>query len=178
MSQPLVDEPLSALRGKALLRRHLLLLLLIIPMLLLARHEGDSIQVGEQIDTLAIQAPDSAPTGPLFHNPPVAILNDRPFQIDFFVDFDPGTIESINLFFRGDSSHTYKEIPLEGEYGRYSHVLPVEELRGSALTYYFLVVLRDYGLWAYPTGGDGVLQPFVIDLVPPTEKFFQKRYYD
>jgi hypothetical protein len=108
----------------------------------------------------------------------VAILNDRPFQIDFFVDLDPDTIESISLVFRGDSSHTYKEVPLEGEYGRYSHVLPVEELRGSALTYYFLVVLRDYGLWAYPTGGDGVLQPFVIDLVPPTEKYFQKRYYE
>ena len=187
MSQPLVDEPLSALRGKALLRRHLSLLLLIIPMLLLARQEDDSLQVGsqpdsvqvsEQPDTLAIQAPDSALTGPLFHNPPVAILNDRPFQIDFFVDFDPGTIESVNLFFRGDSSHTYKEIPLEGKYDRYSHVLPVEELWGSTLTYYFLVVLRDYGLWAYPTGGDGVLQPFVIDLVPPTEEFFQKRYYE
>jgi len=188
MSQPLVDEPLSALRGKALLRRHLLLLLLIIPMLLLARQEDDSLQVGsqpdsvqvsEQPDTLAIQAPDSALTGPLFHNPPVAILNDRPFQIDFFVNFNPDTIESISLVFRSDSSHTYKEIPLEGgEYGRYSHVLPVEELRGSALTYYFLVVLRDYGLWAYPTGEDGVLQPFVIGLVPPMEEFFQKRYYE
>ncbi len=150
---------------------------LFLPVLLLGQ-QPDSVQEGGQLDTLAIQAPDSALTGPLFHNPPVAILNDRPFRIDFFVDFDPGTIESVSLFFRGDSSLTYKEIPLEGKYGRYRHVLPEEELRGSALTYYFLVVLRDYGLWAYPTGGDGRLQPFIIGLVPPTEKFFQKRYYE
>jgi len=187
MSSPFIESDAAALRGKALLCRHLMLLLLIIPMLLLARQEDDSLQVGSQPDsvqvggqpdTLAIQAPDSALTGPLFHNPPMAILNDRPFQIDFFVIFDPDTIESISLVFRDDSSHTYKEIPLEGEYGRYRYVLPVEELRGSTLTYYFLVVLRDYGLWAYPTGEDGVLQPFVIDLIPPIEEFFQKRYYE
>jgi len=214
MSSPFIESDAAALRGKALWCWHLVLLLLIIPMLLLARQEGDSLQVGSQPDsvqvggqpdsvqvgsqpdsvqegsqpdsvqeggqpdTLAIQAPDSALTGPLFHNPPMAILNDRPFQIDFFVIFDPDTIESISLVFRDDSSHTYKEIPLEGEYGRYRYVLPVEELRGSTLTYYFLVVLRDYGLWAYPTGEDGVLQPFVIDLIPPIEEFFQKRYYE
>ncbi|UCH64174.1 MAG: hypothetical protein JSU77_07095 [Fidelibacterota bacterium] len=175
------------LSGKAPIRRYLSLLLLIIPMPLIAWQKDDGLQVvsqpdsvqeGGQPDTLTVQVPDSALTGPLFHNPPVAILNDRPFQIDFFVNFSPDTIESISLVFRNDSSHTYKEIPLHGEYNRYSHVLPVEELRGSVLTYYFLVVLRDYGLWAYPTGGDGVLKPYVINLVPPTEKFFQKRYYD
>lgn len=178
MSQSLVDIDIAELRGEAPLRRHLSLLLLLIPMLLLARQENDSLQVGEQPDTLVVLAPDTTLVGPLFHNPPVAILNDRPFRVDFFVDFDPEEIESVGLFIKGDSSHTFKEIPLEGEYGRYHYVLPVEELRGGALTYYFLVTLKDYGLWAYPTGKDGGLEPFVIDLVPPTKEFFQKRYYD
>jgi len=147
-------------------------------MLLLARQENDSLQVGGQSDTLMIRAPDSTLVGPLFHNPPVAILNDRPFRMDFFVDFDPKDIASVSLFLRGDSSQTYKEIPLTMEYTRYRHTLPVEELRGSGLTYYFLVTLKDYRLWAYPTGKDGRVQPFVIDLVPPTKEFFQKHYYD
>ena len=187
MSQPLVDSDVNAPSGRVLLRRHLLPLLLIIPILLLARQEDDSLQVGsqpdsvqvsEQPDTLAIQAPDSALTGPLFHNPPVAMLNDRPFRFDLFVDFDPGTIKSVSLFFRCDSSHTYREISLEGEYNRYQHTLRAEELRGGTLTYYFLVTLKDYSLWAYPTSEEGSPQPFVIDLVPPTKEFFQKRYYD
>lgn len=175
------------LRGKALLRRHLSLLLLIIPVLLLAWQEDDSlqvggqpdsIQVGEQPDTLAVLAPDTTLGGLLFHNPPVAILNDRPFRVDFFVDFDPEDIESVGLFIKGDSSHTYREIPLTGEHGHYQHQLPVEELRGGALTYYFLVTLKDYGLWAYPKDEQGRIRPFVVDLVPPTKEFFQKRYYD
>lgn len=183
----MVDSDSVALSGKALLRWHLSLLLLIIPMLMLAGQEDDSLKVGsqpdsvqegEQPDTLVVLAPDTTLVGPLFHNPPVAILNDRPFRVDFFVDFDPEEIESVGLFIKGDSSHTFKEISLEGEYGRYHYVLPVEELRGGALTYYFLVTLKDYGLWAYPTGKDGGLEPFVIDLVPPTKEFFQKRYYD
>ena len=174
----MVDSDPVAPSGKALLRRHLSLLFLIIPVLLLAWQENDSIQVCEQPDTLAVLAPDTTLVGPLFHNPPVAILNDRPFRVDFFVDFDPEDIESVGLFIKGDSSHTYREIPLTGEYGHYQHQLPVEELRGGALTYYFLVTLKDYGLWAYPTGKDGGLEPFVINLVPPTKEFFQKRYYD
>ena len=178
MSQPFVDSDPVAPSGKAPIRRHLPLLLLLMPLLLLAWQENDSIQVGGQPDTLAVLAPDTTLVGLLFHNPPVAILNDRPFRVDFFVDFDPEDIESVGLFIKGDSSHTYREIPLTGEDGHYQHQLPVEELRGGALTYYFLVTLKDYGLWAYPTGKDGGLEPFVINLVPPTKEFFQKRYYD
>jgi len=186
VSQPFVDRDVAVLCGEAPLRRRLSLLLLFIPMLLAQQEDDslqvggqpDSIQVGEQPDTLAVLAPDTTLVGPLFHNPPVAILNDRPFRVNFFVGFDPEDIESVSLFIRGDFSQTYREIPLEGEYGRYYYILPVEELRGGALTYYFLVTLKDYGLWAYPIGKDGGLEPFVIDLVPPTKEFFQKRYYD
>ncbi len=178
MSQPFVDSDPVAPSGKAPIRRHLPLLLLLMPLLLLAWQENDSIQVGGQPDTLAVLAPDTTLVCLIFHNPPVAILNDRPFRVDFFVDFDPEDIESVSLFIRGDFSQAYREIPLEGEDSRYHYVLPVEELRGGALTYYFLVTLKDYGLWAYPKDEQGRIRPFVVDLVPPTREFFQKRYYD
>lgn len=157
---------------------YLLPLVLLIPLLLLGRQQSDSARAGEPPDTLVAKAPDFALVGPLFHHPPVAILNDRPFRMDFFVNFDPEEIESVGLFIKGDSSHTFREIPLTEEYGRYRYVLQVEELQGSALTYYFLVTLKEYRLWAYPRGEDGRIEPFVIDLVPPTKEFFQKRYYD
>jgi len=162
-------------------------LLLLLPMLLLGQQNPDSLQVGqppdslevdEQPDTVTVSAPDSTFVGPLFHNPPVGILNDRPFRMDFFVDFDPEEIESVSLFIRGDSSETYREIPLTGEYNRYRYILPEEDLQGSTLSYYFLVILKDYRLWAYPRDEEGRIVPFVIDLVPPTKEFFQKELYD
>ena len=108
----------------------------------------------------------------------MAILNDRPFRFDFFVAFDDTALESVSLLVRREASLTYKEFPLVGQYNRYQHVLPVDELTGSAITYYFVVDRKDYGVWAYPTSPEGAIQPFVIDLVPPTLDFFQKRYYE
>ena len=141
---------------------------------------------GQQVETQEPQlladslAPPAAVelTGPLFHNPPVAILNERPFKLSFFVNFDTSEIVSVSLMLKTDTAHAYKEFPLQGEFSRYDHVLAEEELRGETLTYYFLVDRKDYGLWAYPTGADGTIEPYVIDLVPPTKEFFQKRYYE
>ena len=151
---------------------------LLMPVLLVSRQPPDSVQAGEPPDTALAMRPYSAVATPLFHQPPVAILNDRPFIVDFFVDFDPDSIAAVSLLYRSDSSSSYTEVFLPGEYGRYQYRLPVEQLRGDALTYYFLVTMKDYRLWGYPTGEGGRIEPFVIDLVPPTREFFQKRYYD
>jgi hypothetical protein len=85
----------------------------------------------------------------------------------------------VALLFRTDSTRNFKEIPLGGEYYRYRYLIPKEELQeGAALTYYFLVGLKDYRLYAYPKDSMDQLNPFVIDLVPPTKEFFQQRLYD
>ncbi len=165
----------------------LLLPLVLVQVLLLARQESDSLQTGSQpdsiqvdgqLDTLMIRPPDSTWTGPLFHNPPVAILNDRPFRMDLIVNSDPDDISSISLFIKGDTAEVFKEIPLTMQYGRCQYYIPEEELQGGALTYYFLLTTEDYRLWAYPLDEDGQLQPYVIDLVPPTREFFQRGYHE
>ena len=175
-------------RHAAGLLRFLLFLLLIVQAPLLAWQESDStrapaqpdsLQTSGLLDTLMIRAPDSTWTaGPLFHNPPVAILNDRPFRMDLIVSSNPDNISSISLFIKGDTASVFKEIPLTMQYGRCQYNVPVEELQGAALTYYFLLTTKDYRLWAYPLDEHGTLQPFVIELVPPTREFFQMRYYE
>ena len=152
-------------------------LLCLLP-LIVAGQTADSLPAPLQADNVTASRMDSSLVGPLFHNPPVAILNDRPFRFDFFVAFDDTALERVSLLVRKADSLTYREIPLEGQYNRYQHVLPVDELTGSAITYYFVVDRKDYGVWAYPTSPEGAIQPFVIDLVPPTLDFFQKRYYE
>ncbi|UCD36653.1 MAG: hypothetical protein JSW54_07355 [Fidelibacterota bacterium] len=139
---------------------------------------SDSLQVASHPDTLEASPEKASLVMPLFHNPPVAILNDRPFRMDLFVNIQPEDIESVSLFIRVDTTENFEEIPLDGKYRRYRYILPQEELRGNALIYYFLVVLKDYSLYAYPVNEDSLLEPFVIDLVPPTLEFFQKELYD
>ena len=125
-----------------------------------------------------IRAPDSTWASALFHNPPVAILNDRPFRMDLIVNSELVDISSISLFIKGDTAEVFKEIPLTMQYGRCQYYIPEEELQGGTLTYYFLLTTKDYRLWAYPLDEDGKLEPYVIDLVPPTREFFQRGYYE
>ncbi|MFQ6030474.1 MAG: hypothetical protein ACE5Q6_23615 [Dehalococcoidia bacterium] len=145
------------------------LLIFLLPTLLFAQLPQDS---------LTPEPAAAAFFGHIVHQPPKAILNDRPYIMDLFLNFDSSEVAAVSLFLRDDSSQGFREIPLEGRFGRYRHVLLVEALRGTQLTYFFLVTLRDWRLWAYPLAPDGHIQPFVIDLVPPTQKFFQNRLYD
>lgn len=114
----------------------------------------------------------------IFYHPPYAILNDRPYIFDLVLDFEPDEIASVSLFLRTDASQTYQELAMVGKFGRYSQIVPVTQLTGKRLTYFFLVTMQDYALWGYPVGKDGRIQPYVIDLVPPTQEFFQKHYYE
>ncbi len=112
----------------------------------------------------------------LFHEPPArGILNDRPFLVYLFVNIDSSQIVGASINIKNDSSQVYHEYPLTGVFGRFGQRLPVEDLVGSYLEYYFLVELRDYGLLAYPQAADGHYAPFKIPLVIPTQEYFQKR---
>lgn len=154
------------------------LLALIIPIVIQAQ-VADTSGLEEASDTMRTRMAETALSVPLFHNPPVAILNDRPFRMDLFVNFDPVEIENVAFLFRIDSTSNFKEVPLGGEYNRYRYIIPKEDLQGgAALTYYFMVTLKDYRLYAYPKDSLDQLIPFVIDLVPPTKEFFQQRLYD
>lgn len=154
------------------------LLALLIPLFIQAQ-VADTSGLAEPADTLSSRDAKASLLKPLFHNPPVAILNDRPFRMDVFVNFDPPEIEHVALLFRADTTGNFKEISLEGEYHRYRYIIPKEELQGnSTLTYYFLVTLKDYRLYAYPKDSLDQLDPFIIDLVPPTKEFFQQRLYE
>ena len=129
-------------------------------------------------DSLLGMAPTSDSPSRIFYHPPYAMLNDRPHVVDLIVEFDAHEIVSVSLYLRTDASQTYQELAMAGKFGRYSRVLPVNQLTGERLTYFFLVTMQDYALWGYPIGEDGHIQPYVIDLVPPTQEFFQKHYYE
>jgi hypothetical protein len=154
------------------------LLALILPLFIQAQ-VADTSGMDATSDTISTRSAEINLLAPLFHNPPVAILNDRPFRMDLFVNFDPEEIEKVALLFRTDSIRYFKEIPIGGEYYRYRYIIPKEELQeGAALSYYFLVTLKDYRLYAYPKDSLDQPDPFVIDLVPPTKEFFQQHLYD
>ena len=118
------------------------------------------------------------PPANISHHPPNAILNDRPFIMELMVDFAPESVASVALYMRSDSSRAYLELPMTGAFGRYRLIIPAAELEGDTLIYFFLVTMHDYGLWAYPTGEDGRIQPFVVARVAPTLEFFKQRLYD
>jgi hypothetical protein len=176
MVYPRVVAPVNKSRSSAAVSW--LLFWLLFPLLALTQQQPDCAITVEHPDSLPVSPGEPSLIMPLFHNPPVAILNDRPFRMDLFVNLVIEDVESVSLFMRVDTAKNYKEIPLEGEYSRYRYIIPKEELQGDALTYYFLVTLKDYSLYAYPMDAEEQPEPFVIDLVPPTKEFFQKELYD
>ena len=110
-----------------------------------------------------------AHSDPFAHHAPNAIMNNRPYPVELIATLENKTIGTVSLMFRTNQSETYREIHLDGEYGRYSYSIPVEMLSGDTLTYFFLVAMKDYGLWAWPLDPDGRIRPFMVALLPPDE---------
>lgn len=126
---------------------------------------------------LTMAAQDStAPAVMLLHSPPHAILNDRPYIVEFIVEVDSAAIETVSLYYANDSTLSFREVSMPGEYNRHRVVLPQSELQGSTFTYFFLVTTADYGLWGYPVISGGAIAPIVRELVPPSKAYFQREY--
>ncbi len=133
--------------------------------------EADTVQVDTaQVDTTAVPPPPA-----MFHSAPRAIPNNRPYVIDLFVSLDPAEIEEVHLFVRTDTTRSFQEFTLRGQYGRYRHTVTAEQLGDSLVTYFFLLSRRDYGLVGYPRDLGGGIQPFQVQVVEPTLEFFQDR---
>lgn len=126
---------------------------------------------------LWLSAQDSPPAGILLlHSPPHAVLNDRPYRIDFIVEMDTIPVESVSLFYMTNTGLTFRELDMPGAYNRHYAVLPSAELQGDSLTYFFLVTTDGFGLWGYPSTGKGGIAPIVRALVPPTQGYFEREF--
>jgi len=112
----------------------------------------------------------------LLHSPPHAILNDRPYRIDFIVEMDTISIESVSLYYMTNTGLTFRELDLPGAFNRHFAVLPATELLGDSLTYFFLVTTESFGLWGYPSDGRGGIAPIVRALVPASQGYFEREF--
>ncbi len=128
-----------------------------------------------QVDTAQVDTVAAPPPPAMFHSAPRAIPNNRPYVIDLFVSLDPAEIEEVHLFVRTDTTRSFQEFTLRGQYGRYRHTLTMEQLGDSLVTYFFLLSRRDYGLVGYPRDQGVGIQPFRVQVVEPTLEFFQSR---
>ncbi len=138
---------------------------------LLGYQEADSAQ----IDTSLADTVTAPPPPAMFHNAPRAIPNNRPYVIDLFVSLEPAEIEEVHLFVRTDTTRSFQEFTLRGQYGRYRYILTEEQLGDSLVAYFFLLSRRDYGLVGYPRDQGAGIQPFQVQVVEPTLEFFQGR---
>ena len=128
-----------------------------------------------QVDSAIVDTTAALPPPSIFHSAPRAIPNNRPYVIDLFVSLDPAEIEEVHLFVRTDSTRSFQEFTLRGQYGRYRHTLTAEQLGDSLVSYFFLLSRRDYGLVGYPQDLGGGIRPFQVKVVEPTLEFFHSR---
>ena len=128
-----------------------------------------------QVDTVQVDTTAVPPPPAMFHSAPRAIPNNRPYVIDLFVSLEPAEIEEVHLFVRTDTTRSFQEFTLRGQYGRYRYILTEEQLGDSLVAYFFLLSRRDYGLVGYPQDQGLGIQPFQVQVVEPTLEFFQGR---
>lgn len=132
----------------------------------------DSIIASQPPDTVVLLSPP-ANYNLFFHHAPRVILNNRPFVIDMFVDLDAREVAKVSLFFKRDDD-LYREIIMPGKYGHYQQTLPVAELQGDTLTYFFMATMKDEGIYGYPLDEQGELRPFAIEMAEPTPELFRR----
>jgi len=113
------------------------------------------------------------PTGPfpvtprIFHYPAKVVFNNRPYDIDLFVDFPEDSLKTVSLFLKTNRMRVYREIPLPMQRARYRYRYNPYDLPGDTLTYFFIVELTDYSLFASPLDDHGWIEPVVRPLVDP-----------
>lgn len=123
-------------------------------------------------DTVVLHSPPSN-SRLFFHHPPRVILNNRPFIIDMFMDLDADKVAKVSLFVKRDND-IYREIIMPGKYGHYQLTLPVAELQGDTLTYFFMAYMKDEGIYGYPLDALNELKPFAIEMAEPTPELFRR----
>lgn len=128
------------------------------------------------LGALAGQARLQPLEGPITYHPPFGILDDRHHTFDLFLDFPEDSVMAVSLHFRTDSMLTYRELPMQGTFGRWQVVVPAVDLHGTKISWFFTVELTRFRLYGYPLAADNTLQPFTAPLVPPTKAFFQRLF--
>jgi hypothetical protein len=103
----------------------------------------------------------------IFHHPAKVVFNNRPYDIDLFLDFPEDSLKTVSLFLKTNRMRVYREIPLTMERARYRYRYNPYDLPGDTLTYFFIVELTDYSLFASPLDKQGFIEPVVRPLVDP-----------
>lgn len=132
----------------------------------------DSSIISQPPDTVVLHAPPGNDRL-FFHHPPRVILNNRPLIIDMFLELDAGNIAKVSIFVKRDND-IYREMIMPGKYRHYQLTLPVSELQGDTLTYFFMASMKDEGIYGYPLDAQGKLKPFTIEMAEPTPELFRR----
>lgn len=127
--------------------------------------------------------PDSAsglPPGPflstprIFHHPAPVLFVNRPYDIDLFVDFPADSLESVSLFYRTDSMPRFQEVTLPIQRARYRYRFDPNRQPATELSYFFVVTLQDFSLYATPLDEEGRPLPITRRLRDPVQYYRRK----
>lgn len=122
---------------------------------------------GAKDTTRQIPAGPFPPTLRIFHYPAKVVFNNRPYDIDLFLDFPEDSLQTVSLFLKTNRMRVYREIPLAMQRARYRYRYNPYDLPGDTLIYFFIVELTDYSLFASPLNKQGWIEPVVRPLVDP-----------
>ena len=139
-----------------------------IPLLLMAV-TGFGQEVG--IDAQSLLKRKFSFSTKLLHNPPRPFFQGRPYNLEFFSYLPKDSVETLSLFFKTDQTLEYREVPLKPYRGRYRFRYDPKLYPGDEITYFFVVVMKNAGLYAVPVYGDGKLAPFRVRPVDPIKYY-------
>ena len=111
----------------------------------------------------------------LFHSPPEPLFIGRPFELTLVTELKGHSLSTVLLLFRTDLMENYREIKLHGEEGLYNIKIDINDFRGSAIEYFFVVKTNDGRIYGAPVNRDNELLPIEKKFVNPVEYFEQKK---
>ena len=107
----------------------------------------------------------------ILHKPPSPFFKGRPYTLEVFVDMSQDSVEYVSLFFKTDTFIKYREMPLEEYRGRLRFRYDPKIYPGDELQYFFVVVVKNGGIYASPVHRDGRLRPVKIRPVDPMKYY-------
>ena len=110
----------------------------------------------------------------LIHKIPNPLFSGRPYFFEIFCDIPTDSLESISFFYKTDNSIEFREEKLELFRGRYRFKYDPKIYPSKQLNYFFIVKVKEAGMYAFPVNNKGKLIPINIESIDPI-KYYKNR---
>ena len=115
------------------------------------------------------------PSERLIHHSPKPFFQNRPIELQLYIDFPNDSLEMASIFLKTDQMSQFQEQPLKVKKGLYTFELNQKVYPGITVEYFYYVKTLSQGSFAYPLNEVGEIDPIKHRFIDPVDYYKWKK---